>query len=72
MFTRSIMIMIFNFWSMFAGANSRGSMKVRLVIHVTELFTPNNEAVIYVDIISTRPQVGIRTLTLTYVHIVAT
>ena len=72
MFTRSIMIMIFNFWSMFAGANSRGSMKVRLVIHVTELFMPNNEAVIYVDIISTRPQVGIRTLTLTYVHIVAT
>ena len=72
MFTRSIMIMIFNFWSMFAGANSRGSMKVRLVLFVTELFRPYNEAVIFVNIITTRPQVGIRTLTLTYVHIVAT
>ena len=72
MFTRSIMIMIFNFWSMFAGANSRGSMKVRLVIHVTESFRPNNEAVIYVDINPARLQVDIRTLTPTYVHIVAT
>ena len=29
---------------LFAGANSRGYMEVRLVIHLTKLFRPNNEA----------------------------
>ena len=48
-------------------------MKVRLVIHVTESFRPNNEAVIYVDINPARLQVDIRTLTPTYdAHFVAT
>ena len=42
------------------------------VIYVTEFFRPYNEAVIYVDIIFATPQVGIRTLTPVYVHIVAT
>ena len=45
--------------------NSRGNIKVGLVIHVLE-------AVIYVDIKIATTQVGIRTLTPTYVHIVAT
>ena len=42
MLTRSMIIWYSHFWSVFAGANNRGFMKVRLVIHVTELFKPNN------------------------------
>ena len=60
------------FWSMCAGTNSRGYMEVGLVIHLTNLFRPYNEEVIYVDIKIAKTQVDIRTLTPTYVHIVAT
>ena len=57
---------------MCAGTNSRGYMEVGLVIHLTNLFRPYNEEVIYVDIKIAKTQVDIRTLTPTYAHIVAT
>ena len=41
-------------------------MKATLMIHVTDLFHPYNEAVIYVDITTATTQVDIRTLTPTY------
>ena len=57
---------------MCAVTNSRGHMEVGLVIHLTNLFRPYNEEVIYVDIKIAKTQVDIRTLTPTYVYIVAT
>ena len=67
------LIAIHIFWSMFAGTNySRGYINLMLVIQMTELFRPYIEAVIYVDILFATTQVGIRTLTPTYGHIVAT
>ena len=67
---------------MFAGANNKGftKVRVRLVINdrvqTIECIRPEQphhyEAVIYVDITTATMQVDIRTLTPTYVHIVAT